>query len=151
MITGFSPLRMRDIAGRRGEARILIGAIGNQAADIDLITEGIDGRQPMPGHERSDLLAVNLRRWARGHNHATIYPEWGNGCPLWVKSGHVQCKKPCPLYPRKQASETLRVGESLAVSPKINGQLDGLMPVGVTHRKITCDDKIKGRAKDIVT
>ena len=23
-------------------------------------------------------------------------------CPLWVKSRHVQCKTPCPLYPRKQ-------------------------------------------------
>ena len=23
-------------------------------------------------------------------------------CPLWVKSGHVQCKRPCPLYPRKR-------------------------------------------------
>jgi hypothetical protein len=20
------------------------------------------------------------------------------GCPLWVKSGHVRCNKPCPLY-----------------------------------------------------
>src|SRR5262249_9856646 len=23
-------------------------------------------------------------------------------CPLWVKSRHVQRKKPCPLYPRKR-------------------------------------------------
>src|SRR5262245_56335111 len=23
-------------------------------------------------------------------------------CPLWVKSGHVQCKRACPLYPRKR-------------------------------------------------
>jgi Uncharacterised protein family UPF0547 len=23
-------------------------------------------------------------------------------CPLWVKSGHLQCKSACPLYPRKQ-------------------------------------------------
>src|SRR5262245_65974418 len=22
-------------------------------------------------------------------------------CPLWVKSGHLQCKTPCPLYPSK--------------------------------------------------
>ena len=21
-------------------------------------------------------------------------------CPLWVKSGHVQCSDPCPLYPQ---------------------------------------------------
>jgi len=23
-------------------------------------------------------------------------------CPLWVKSGHLQCKGAYPLYPRKQ-------------------------------------------------
>src|SRR5262249_49285425 len=23
-------------------------------------------------------------------------------CPLWVKSGHVHCTSPCPLYPRKR-------------------------------------------------
>ena len=23
-------------------------------------------------------------------------------CPLWVKSGHMQCKSTCPLYPRKR-------------------------------------------------
>src|SRR5262245_56845090 len=23
-------------------------------------------------------------------------------CPLWVKSGHVQCKRACPLHPRKR-------------------------------------------------
>src|SRR5215475_531758 len=24
----------------------------------------------------------------------------GLRCPLWVKSRHMQCKAPCPLYPR---------------------------------------------------
>ena len=24
-------------------------------------------------------------------------------CPLWVKSRHVQCRKACPLYPRKRS------------------------------------------------
>src|SRR5262249_47719431 len=23
-------------------------------------------------------------------------------CPLWVISGHMQCKRACPLYPRKR-------------------------------------------------
>ena len=27
--------------------------------------------------------------------------SWGQ-CPLWVTSGHMQCKKACPLYPRKR-------------------------------------------------
>src|SRR5262245_60924994 len=24
------------------------------------------------------------------------------GCPLWVKSRHMQCKTACPLYPQKR-------------------------------------------------
>jgi len=24
-------------------------------------------------------------------------------CPLWVKSGHLHCNGPCPLYTRKRA------------------------------------------------
>ena len=31
-------------------------------------------------------------------NRRNAAPE----CPLWVKSRHVQCTKPCPLYPRKR-------------------------------------------------
>ena len=27
-------------------------------------------------------------------------------CSLWVKSGHVQCKKACPLFPRKRTCAT---------------------------------------------
>jgi|KBSMisStandDraft_5_1062788.scaffolds.fasta_scaffold01713_8 hypothetical protein len=26
----------------------------------------------------------------------------GVRCPLWVKSGHVQCNRRCPLYSQKQ-------------------------------------------------
>ena len=26
----------------------------------------------------------------------------GTQCPLWVKTGHTQCKRACPLYPRKR-------------------------------------------------
>ena len=29
------------------------------------------------------------------------YADQGQ-CPLWVKSGHLQCKTSCPLYPRKR-------------------------------------------------
>src|SRR5262249_139178 len=31
-----------------------------------------------------------------------VLPNNGAECPLWVKSGHVQCKTACPLYPRKR-------------------------------------------------
>ena len=27
-----------------------------------------------------------------------------NVCPLWVISGHLQCKTTCPLYPQKRTT-----------------------------------------------
>jgi hypothetical protein len=49
--------------------------------------------------------------------------HWGKGignpgqteCPLWVKSGHVQCKRACPLYPRKRtfAADSVRHGRNM--------------------------------------
>src|SRR5215471_2996991 len=30
------------------------------------------------------------------------------GCPLWVKSRHIQCKTACPLYPRKRTLRCTR-------------------------------------------
>ena len=32
-------------------------------------------------------------------------------CPLWVKSRHSRCKKPCPLYPRKRTLLAKRFNE----------------------------------------
>ena len=29
-------------------------------------------------------------------------------CPLWVKSGHGQCTRRCPLYPRKRTCRLAR-------------------------------------------
>src|SRR5262249_57271593 len=31
-----------------------------------------------------------------------VTAKWRTRLPLWVNSGHLQCKKACPLYPRKQ-------------------------------------------------
>src|SRR5215510_7753872 len=31
-----------------------------------------------------------------------LMPELRGACPLWVKSGHMQCNRACPLYPRKR-------------------------------------------------
>ena len=31
----------------------------------------------------------------------TLMPS-AHTCPLWVKSGHLQCKTACPLYPQKR-------------------------------------------------
>ena len=32
--------------------------------------------------------------------------EAADQCPLWVRSGHGAIKLRCPLYPRKQTSQT---------------------------------------------
>ena len=37
------------------------------------------------------------------------------GCPLWVKSGHVQCKRACPLYPQ---SGHVRCNSDVRFGPK---------------------------------
>jgi len=39
-------------------------------------------------------------------------------CPLWVKSRHIQCTTPCPLYPRKRTPE--RPGGMSAKGQKAN-------------------------------
>ena len=36
-------------------------------------------------------------------------------CPLWVKSGHLQCEKACPLRPRKRM---LALHKSMSAMPK---------------------------------
>src|SRR5262249_14197604 len=43
--------------------------------------------------------------WVIAHNRAPI-PRKAR-CPLWVKSGHLQCKKARPLYPQKRTSVSL--------------------------------------------
>jgi len=50
-------------------------------------------------HNPQDLFTVYdraaaPRRTERGEK------EWG--CPLWVKSRHMQCTSPCPLCPQKR-------------------------------------------------
>jgi len=44
-------------------------------------------------------------------NDAASFSDWACGiaathssvpCPLWVRSGHVRCKKRCPLCPRQR-------------------------------------------------
>src|SRR5215510_11226230 len=42
--------------------------------------------------------------------------RWFCQCPLWVKSGHLQCKKACPLYPRKR--HQMRQNGMSALPPK---------------------------------
>src|SRR5262245_56152752 len=45
-----------------------------------------------------------------GFKHALVSDGTGlnvdnstpRGCPLWVVSGHLQCKRACPLYSRKR-------------------------------------------------
>src|SRR5262249_40044192 len=96
-----------------------------------------------------EALNVSSARWLNSCERRSDCPSepgmTSTKCPPWVKSRYMQ-KGITP----KADSECPRVGGSLAVSAKIKVQLAGLMPLGVTYREITCDDKIKGRAKDIV-
>ena len=41
-------------------------------------------------------------------------------CPLWVKSRHVQCNRPCPLYPRKRTlpAGSCQKGDLISWSPQ---------------------------------
>src|SRR5262249_41535095 len=54
------------------------------------------------------LESASPEQWARmGRSRARVVPSWvlkdgQSACPLWVKSGHVHCKRACPLYPRKR-------------------------------------------------
>src|SRR5262249_9715678 len=40
--------------------------------------------------------------WAIWPNTTPIHFAMHKPCPLWVISGHVRCKRPCPLCPRKR-------------------------------------------------
>src|SRR5262245_12392170 len=43
--------------------------------------------------------------WTLDHvwpNTTPIHSAMHKHCPLWVNSGHMQCKKPSPLYPQKR-------------------------------------------------
>jgi hypothetical protein len=49
-------------------------------------------------------------------------------CPLWVKSGHVQCKRSCPLHIRKRTCAA-----QLAMSAL--GQKRTLRPIRSARRR----------------
>ena len=42
----------------------------------------------------------------------------GRPCPLWVKSRHMQCKSPCPLYPRKRPRKRTSANGRVRFAPK---------------------------------
>jgi hypothetical protein len=62
-----------------------------------------------PSHRRTtdkcdELASPHSRPRASGQAIVLDYAaalEEGR-CPLWVISGHMQCKEACPLYPRKR-------------------------------------------------
>ena len=64
----------------------------------------VSGHAAAPGFKPSTLR----RSGERGNVQAR--------CPLWVKSRHSQCKRACPLYPRKRTFAALP-------SPPIDGTL----------------------------
>jgi Domain of unknown function (DUF6815) len=60
------------------DADFMLGAPGADGADSYVLGE-INGRDRSPSCRSAEVEALT--------------------CPLWVKSGHLQCKSPCPLYP----------------------------------------------------
>ena len=51
--------------------------------------------------------AQPMARYAYARSLATLFVAGfmsggATQCPLWVISGHLQCKKACPLYPQKR-------------------------------------------------
>src|SRR5215471_3411028 len=63
-----------------------------------------NGSDFVPDHVRRTSRAseegCRPRKFLRGQadkSSWTMVP-----CPLWVKSGHVRCNRPCPLYSRKR-------------------------------------------------
>src|SRR5262245_17044413 len=70
------------------------------------ITAGDNGRIETPNHL---VNARNIRRFVRGRNRAKALESFTFSelylCPLWVISGHMQCKKSCLLYPKSGHSQ----------------------------------------------
>ena len=68
-------LAFQDAANIIGRKPILFGgirAIAHQTTSTYKIAEGIDGRQPVLGHKRDDLLALHSRYWTRRNDDAAI-------------------------------------------------------------------------------
>jgi hypothetical protein len=63
---------------KRGPHRI--GPVGDQAAAGDVVAEGVDRRQPVPGRKGDNQIAMNHRQRAARHDQAAVRParECGN-------------------------------------------------------------------------
>src|SRR5262249_36782951 len=59
-------------------------------------------RRPAENLMNSRRLIVAPGASTRDRINFHVYSEAVVGCPLWVKSGLMQCNKACPLYPRKR-------------------------------------------------
>src|SRR6476619_2045176 len=68
----FAPQTAVDISGRWPILAYDIGTVADEAAAFDVVAEGIDGRQPMPNHQRVDLFAMDICRRAGRHNDTTV-------------------------------------------------------------------------------
>src|SRR5215471_561315 len=62
-------------------------------------TTPIKSRRLIVASEAQETTSYRLKLVLRRGTGIAVY---AHEYPLWVKSGHVRCKKPCPLYPRKR-------------------------------------------------
>src|SRR5215831_842914 len=85
-------------------------AIGHAAKPT---TTPIKSRRLIVVPEAQETTSYRLKLvLRRGTGTRAVY---AHECPLWVKSRHVQCNRPCPLYPRKRPRK--RTSEPARVSP----------------------------------
>src|SRR5512139_2781886 len=78
---------------------------------------------------RQSISDDTLRSFGRGTGALRHADGVAAQCPLWVKSGHLQCTSPCPLYPQKRPQKrTLGIARARQ-HPLLNGET--LLPYGV--------------------
>jgi hypothetical protein len=53
-------------------------------------------------HHRASAFISSRRKLGTHAPPILDGKEKGGRCPLWVISGHLRCKRPCPFYPRKR-------------------------------------------------
>ncbi len=79
-----------------------------------------------PGYRQRDALIQNQARTITlpcGPFHCM---GTSGACPLWVISGHLRCKKACPLYPQKRTFGSAKLMSALG--QKATGDLRQVLP-----------------------
>src|SRR5262249_29579113 len=95
------PLMLPAVTGSH-----MLADLGSAAIASASVSTKFTGIGASPLNPRATCAMVHVRL---GGSYPTmlwvalcITGNSGCQCPLWAKSGHVRCKRACPLYPRKR-------------------------------------------------